>query len=50
MKASGYWLGRAGKVRWFLPGISPPDQGPKEEKEREKKNLVVFTSDMPTRT
>lgn len=32
----------------FLPGISPPDQGPKEEKEKGKKELAAFTSDMPS--
>lgn len=37
----GLWLSawRVGKVRWLLPGISPPDRGPKEEKGKGKKNL-----------
>lgn len=48
MRGSAHWLGRVGKVGRFLPGVSPPDQGPKEEKEKEKKNLQSLLLTCPT--
>lgn len=43
VRGSGYWPGQGWKSGMkFLLGISPSDQGPKEEKEKEEKNLQIL--------